>query len=122
MTTTMIKTTGLTIKAATCLGMPAAFVKPAAFLPDSGFAAGFGFGAGLDAALGGSDLRLVGNGNGLGAIRDERPMSASVAAVAVEHGHEYAAGAGNHRSAKRQSEQQHTMWAFRGPGPWKERT
>ena len=118
MTTTMIKTTGLTITAATCFGMPAVS------LPELGFAAGFGFGTGLDAVLGGSDLPMAGNGlgNGLGAIRDERPMSASVAAAAVEHGYEYAAGAGNHRSAKRQSEQQHTMWAFRGPGPWKERT
>ncbi len=125
MTTTMIKTTGLTITAAACLGMPAVSLKSAVSLPEFGFAAGFGFGAGLDAVLGGgSDLPLVGNGlgNGLGAIRDERPMSASVAAAAVEDGHVYAAGAGNHRSAKQQSEQQHTMWAFRGPGPWKERT
>jgi len=120
-TTTMIKTTGLTITAAACPGMPAVSMKSVVSLPESGFAAGFGFGAGLDAVLGGgSDLPLA--GNGLGAIRDERPMSASVAAVVVEDGHEYAAGAGNHRSAKQQSEQQHTMWAFRGPGPWKERT
>ena len=105
MTTTLIKTTGRSLTA-TCTGMPSVITP------------GFG----------GSGLFVP--STGLGALRgdvlrDERPMSASVAAeAAVNHGHDYAAGAGNHRAAKaqQQSEQMHTMWAYRGPGPWKEPT
>jgi hypothetical protein len=109
-TTTMIKTTGLSITAAPCLSMPAVL------LPVPGLVGLVGFGG-----LGVSDVSIA--GTGLMAIRDERPMSASVAAeAAANQGYVYAAGAGNHRSARKQNEQQHTMWAFRGPGPWKQPT
>lgn len=115
MKTTMIKTIGLTSSAATRLG------ASAAVLPVSGLVGRHGFGGfdGSDLAV--ADLSLA--GSGLVVICDKRPMSASVAAVAANHGFDYAAaGAGNHRAGTEQSEQQHTMWAFRGPGPWKERT
>lgn len=116
MKTTMTKTIGLTSTAATCFG------APAVVLSGSGLAGGNGFGGFGGSELTIADLSLV--GAGLIAFRDERPMSASVAAeAAASHGAGYAAaGAGNHRSAVKQSEQQHLMWAFRGPGPWKERT
>jgi hypothetical protein len=107
-TTTTIKTSGLTL-AATCTGMPSVILP----------------------SFDGSGLLASGTA-GLGAfrvevLRDERPMSASVAAeAAVNHGYVYAAGAGDHKAAKaaqQQSEQHmHSMWAYRGPGPWKERT
>ncbi|MBC3842628.1 hypothetical protein GXW82_27985 [Streptacidiphilus sp. 4-A2] len=121
MKTTMIKTNGLTSTAATCFG------APAAALPVLGLAGGIGLSNGFS-GFGGGDLSIVDLsvvGTGLFAPRDERPMSASVAAAeaAAGQGLGYAAaGAGNHRAAVKQSEQQHQMWAFRGPGPWKERT
>ncbi|MFF3614526.1 hypothetical protein [Streptomyces sp. NPDC002580] len=48
--------------------------------------------------------------------RDERPTQAPEAAVVAEaHAYAYAAaGAG----FLKQTKQQHTMWAFRGPEPW----
>jgi hypothetical protein len=105
-TTTTIKTTGLTL-AAICTGMPSVIAP----------------------SFDGSGLFASGT-TGLGALRvevlrDERPMSASVAAeAAVNDGFGYAADAGNHKAAKaqQQSRHMHSMWAFRGPGPWKERT
>ena len=120
MKTTMTKTIGLTSSAATCFGAPAVALSGSGLVGRNGFG-GFG---GSDLAI--ADLSLV--GAGLIAFRDERPMSALVAAgAAASHGAGYAAaGAGNHRSAAtsaaKQSEQQYSMWAFRGPGPWKERT
>ena len=123
MTTTLIKTTGLSTEAATCFG------ASAVLLPGSGLAGRSGF-VGLG-GFGGSDLSIAGlsvdglsmAGAGLVSFREERPMSASVVAeAAANHGYVYAAGAGNHRAAVKQAEQQHPMWAFRGPGPWKERT
>jgi hypothetical protein len=113
--TTMIKTIGLTSTAATCFG------APAVVLSGSGLAGRGGFDG-----FGGSDLSIANlpvAGAGLLAFHDERPMSAPVAAeAAAGHGFGYAAaGAGNHRSAMRQSDQQYPMWAFRGPGPWKAR-
>ncbi|QMU67768.1 hypothetical protein [Streptacidiphilus sp. P02-A3a] len=116
MKTTMIKTIGLTGSAATRPG------ASAVVLPVSGLVGRHGFGGfdGSDLAV--ADLSLAGGGS-LAAIRDERPMSASVAAAAANLGFGYAAaGAGNHRAGTKQSEQQHTMWAFRGPGPWKQPT
>jgi hypothetical protein len=100
--TTMTKTIGLTSISATCFGAPVVAALPV---------------AGLFVA----DLPMTGDGRSM--FHEERPMSAPVAAAAAaNHGLAYAAaGAGNHRSAMRQSDQQHSMWAFRGPGPWKER-
>ncbi|QMU75232.1 hypothetical protein GXW83_05120 [Streptacidiphilus sp. PB12-B1b] len=108
MTTTLITKTGLTHSAATCFGMSAVLLSGSGLVDRSGVV-GFG----------GSDLPIAGL---------KRPMSASVAAeAAANRGHVYAAGAGNHRAGAEQAvaeqaEQQHPMWAFRGPGPWKERT
>jgi hypothetical protein len=121
--TTSIKKTGLTNTAATCFGMSAVLLPGSGLVGRSGLV-GFG-------GFGGSDLPVVDlsiAAAGLGSFRQERPMSASVAAeAAANRGHVYAAGAGNHRAAAEraaaeQAEQQHSMWAFRGPGPWKERT
>lgn len=93
MKTTLIKTTGQTMTAA-CFGMPAASVS---------------FVAPITSGLGGFE------GSDLSALRtmarDERPMSAFVAAGAANQGVVYAAGAGNHQQR-----------AFRGPEPWRERT
>jgi hypothetical protein len=47
-------------------------------------------------------------------MRDERPMSAAVAAVEANLGHVYAAGAGNHQ-------QYSASKAYRGPEPWRDR-
>ncbi|MFI2312832.1 hypothetical protein [Streptomyces sp. CB00072] len=47
--------------------------------------------------------------------RNERPIEAPAAAVAQAQAYAFAAaGAG----AKKQTQQHHTMWAFRGPEPW----
>ncbi|MFI6336971.1 hypothetical protein [Streptomyces sp. NPDC050535] len=48
--------------------------------------------------------------------RNERPIQALEAAVVAE-ARAYAAAAASAGSLK-QSEQHHTMWAFRGPEPW----
>jgi len=113
--TTMIKTIGLTSIAATRLGASSVVLPVPGLVGRHGFS---GF-SGSDLAV--ADLCLA--GSGLAVIRDERPMSAPVAAAAANNGFGYAAtGAGNHRAGTKQSEQQHTMWAFRGPGPWRERT
>jgi len=79
---------------ATCFGMPAA---PLSFVaPSTSGVGGFE----------GSDLSALWT-----IMRDERPMSALVAAVGANHGYVYAAGAGNHQQR-----------ALRGPEPWRERT
>jgi hypothetical protein len=48
--------------------------------------------------------------------RNERPTQALEAAVVAE-AHAYAFAAAGAGSLK-QTQQQHTMWAFRGPEPW----
>lgn len=100
MKTTLIKLTGRPMTAA-CLGVPAALLSiPAPILG--------GFGAGSD---------MTGVEGGLAtwmAMRDERPMSASVAAVEANNGRVYAAGAGNHQ-------QYDASKASRGPEPWRDR-
>jgi hypothetical protein len=105
--TTLIKTTGQPMTAA-CIGMPAAalsFVAPTAL---GGFE--------------GSDL------SGLWTItRDERPMSALVAAAAgANRGYVYAAaGAGNQQQVMQhdsEMSQHHAGRTFRGPEPWRERS
>ncbi|MCX4988594.1 MULTISPECIES: hypothetical protein [unclassified Streptomyces] len=48
--------------------------------------------------------------------RNERPTQALEAAVVAE-AHAYAFAAAGAGSLK-QTKQQHTMWAFRGPEPW----
>ena len=48
--------------------------------------------------------------------RNERPMKALEAAVVAE-AHAYAFAAAGAGSLK-QTQQHHTMWAFRGPEPW----
>ncbi|MEV2244118.1 hypothetical protein [Streptomyces sp. NPDC049970] len=54
--------------------------------------------------------------------RNERPTKAPEAAVAKGQASAYAfaaAGAGaKKQTAKKQTTQHHTMWAFRGPEPW----
>jgi hypothetical protein len=105
--TTLIKTTGQPV-AATCFGMPAArsFVAPVALPGLGGFE--------------GSDLPTLWT-----ITRDERPMSALVAAVGANRGHVYAAGAGNHQQVMQQNSkksQHHAERAFRGPEPWRDRT
>ncbi|MEY9963202.1 hypothetical protein ABIA33_001235 [Streptacidiphilus sp. MAP12-16] len=123
MTTNLIKTTGRPMTAA-CLGMPAAALP--VFAPVLG---GFGgFGSGVE----GSDLSSTGTGvdairvEGVLAtwtiMRDERPMSAPVAAVAADYGYAYAASAGNNQPNAKQSPQHHAVRSIRGPEPWKERT
>lgn len=93
MKTTQIKTTGQPMTAA-CFGMPATLLSLVA--PKTSGLGGFE----------GSDLSAMWT-----ITRDERPMSAPVAASAANHGGVYAAGAGNHQQR-----------AFRGPEPWRERT
>ena len=116
MKTTMIKTIGLTSIPATPLGVSAVALSGSGLVGRNDVS-GFG---GSELCM--TNLSLAGAGRL--AFRDERPMSAPVAAeAAAGHGCGYAAaGAGNHRSVMQQPDQQHSMWAFRGPGPWKERT
>ncbi|MHA6762785.1 hypothetical protein [Streptacidiphilus sp. PAMC 29251] len=108
MKTTLIKTTGQPMTAA-CLGMPAAALSFVA--PTTSGLGGFE----------GSDLSAVWT-----IMRDERPMSALVAAGGANYGHVYAASAGNTQQALPQqhsrTSQHHAERAFRGPEPWRERT
>jgi hypothetical protein len=105
---------------AACLGMPAALPFAASLL--GGFE-----GSDLSVISTGIDTSRVEGGLAIWTImRDERPMSASVAAAAANHGYVYAAGAGNTGTAveqldKKQS-QHHAERAFRGPEPWRKRT
>ncbi|MEW1610728.1 MULTISPECIES: hypothetical protein [unclassified Streptomyces] len=52
--------------------------------------------------------------------RNERPIEAPAAAVAKDaQAQAYAfAAAGAGAGAEKQTQQHHTMWAFRGPEPW----
>ncbi|MFI9628226.1 hypothetical protein [Streptomyces sp. NPDC052042] len=55
--------------------------------------------------------------------RNERPALAPAAAVAKDKAQAYAfaaVGAGVEADAKQQQTTHHTMWAFRGPEPWRE--
>ncbi|WP_152626670.1 hypothetical protein [Streptacidiphilus carbonis] len=100
--TTLIKLTGRPMTAA-CLGAPAAVLPiPAPILAGLG---GFGAGSDVTGVEGGLATWMT--------MRDERPMSASVAAVEANRGHVYAPGAGNH--------QQYASKAYRGPEPWRDR-
>jgi hypothetical protein len=114
--TTMIKTIGLTSSSAICFGASVAALSGSGLVGRNGVS-GFG---GSDLSI--ANLSLAGAGHLV--FTDERPMSAPVAAEAAAGlGFGYAAaGAGNHRAGAQQPDQQHSMWAFRGPGPWKERT
>jgi hypothetical protein len=106
--TTLIKTTGQPMTAA-CFGMPAAalsFVTPIALPGLGGFE--------------GSDLSALWT-----ITRDERPMSALVAAGGANVGHVYAAGAGIPQQVMQQDSkksQHYAERAFRGPEPWRDRT
>jgi len=130
-TTNLIKTTGRPMTAA-CLGMPVA-VLPAVAALLGGSAGHASEGSGLHFATTGIDAIRVNGDLGLWTtMRDERPMSAPVAAVAASHGYGYAAGAGipqknnaqqnNPEQNKQQAQQYHAERAFRGPEPWRERT
>ena len=121
MKTTMIKTIGLTSSSAICFGASVAALSGSGLVGRNGVS---GFGG---SGFGGSELSIANlslAGAGRLVFTDERPMSAPVAAEAAAGlGFGYAAaGAGNHRAGAQQPDQQHSMWAFRGPGPWKERT
>ncbi|WP_411083181.1 hypothetical protein [Streptomyces sp. cmx-18-6] len=50
--------------------------------------------------------------------RNERPTEAPVAAVAKDAQAQTYAFAAAGAGAKKQTQQHHTMWAFRGPEPW----
>ncbi len=107
MKTTLIKTTGRPMTAA-CFGMPAPalfFAAPIALPGLGGFE--------------GSDLSALWT-----ITRDERPMSALVAAVGANRGYVYAAGAGKHQQVLQQNSKmsQHAERAFRGPEPWRDHT
>ena len=107
MKTTLIKTTGQPMTAA-CLGMPAAALSFVA--PTTSGLGGFE----------GSDLSAVWT-----IMRDERPMSALVAAGGANIGHVYAASAGIPQQVMQQDSkksQHHAERAFRGPEPWRDRT
>ncbi|WP_335939400.1 hypothetical protein [Streptomyces sp. PTD5-9] len=55
--------------------------------------------------------------------RDERPAQAPAAAEAKGQAQAYAfaaVGAGVEADANEQMTQHHTMWAFRGPEPWRD--
>jgi hypothetical protein len=111
--TTLIKMTGRPMAAA-CFGMPVAALSFVAPMPIPGSAALLGLGG-----FEGRDLSALWT-----ITRDERPMSALVAAVGANHGSVYAAGAGNAQAAVKQSSKmsQHAERAFRGPEPWRELT
>ena len=103
MKTTLIKLTGRPMTAA-CLGVPAALLSiPAPILGGFG---GFGAGSDMTGVEGGLATWMT--------MRDERPMSASVAAVEANNGRVYATGAGNHQ-------QYDASKASRGPEPWRDR-
>jgi hypothetical protein len=109
--TTLIKTTGRPMTAA-CFGMPVAapsLVAPMA-VPGSVSVLGLGGFEGRDL----SALWTI--------TRDERPMSALVAAVGANSGSVYAAGAGNPVEQGSKMSQHHAERAFRGPEPWRELT
>ena len=114
MKTTLIKTTGRPMTAA-CFGMPVAALSFVAPMPVPGAVSLPGLGG-----FEGRDLSALWT-----ITRDERPMSALVAAVGANHGSVYAAGAGNAQAAVKQGSkmsQQHAERAFRGPEPWRELT
>ncbi|PWS41532.1 hypothetical protein DKT74_27030 [Streptomyces sp. ZEA17I] len=50
--------------------------------------------------------------------RNERPIEAPAAAVAKDAQAQAYAFAAAGAGAKKQTQQHHTMWAFRGPEPW----
>ncbi|ARF75094.1 hypothetical protein ACPEIF_01585 [Streptomyces sp. NPDC012600] len=50
--------------------------------------------------------------------RNERPVEASAAAVAKDAQAQVYAFAAADAGAEKQTQQHHTMWAFRGPEPW----
>jgi len=111
--TTLIKTTGRPMTAA-CFGVPAAALSFVAPMPLPGRVSLPGLGG-----FEGSDLSALWT-----ITRDERPMSALVAAVGANRGYVYAAGAGNPQQVMQSSKksQHHAERAFRGPEPWRDQT
>ncbi|MEZ0091036.1 hypothetical protein ABH925_002195 [Streptacidiphilus sp. EB129] len=115
MSTSLIKMTGRPM-AAPCLGMPVS-VRPSLSIS-------------LSTVLGGFDAIRVESGPALWTtMRDERPMSAAVAADAATSGYAYAAGA--EKPQQQHAARQHAALnvaqnvarrAFRGPDPWRERS
>ncbi|MFC1417373.1 hypothetical protein [Streptacidiphilus cavernicola] len=100
MKTTLIKTTGQPMAA--CFGMPVSALSSVAPIALPGL-------GGFE----GSDLSAMWT-----IERDERPLSALVAAVGANHGSVYATSAGNHQQAAQYNAER----PFRGPDPWRDLT